>query len=561
MSHVQGITQIVRAVQVDGNDGDANDPITGGPGPEIRTSATIANTNTSAEHRDGLIAANQPPDARRPSSTAVVLLMSPLCLSVFLSSLDLTVVTPAIPSIASTFHAVEGYVWVGGAFVLASTAITPVWGSVADIWGRKPIMLTSLVLFLGGSLLCALAPKLGALIAGRAIQGLGSSGMSAMVNTIICDTFSMRDRGLYLAITSGVWAVGSAVGPIIGGVLTSRLDWRWCFWINLPIGVLVFIVLLFYLNVPSPNTPVLVGLKAIDWSGSLLIVGSATMVLLGLEFGDVVFPWSSTTVICLIVFGVVVIGIFVANEWKIAMNPVIPLRLFSSRSTVAAYVVYACTFYVLIGLSYYIPLYSQSVLGANALQSGVQLLPLIVSCSLAAAATGAFIQRTGVYLPVMYAAQVMLTLGVGLLINIHYNESITKMVVFEIIIGVGVGMNIEPPLLAAQAAATVLDTAAVIATMNFTRSISTAVAIVVGGVIFQNQMSAANADLVTRLGSQLASAFDGDQATANVELISSLPPAQAIQVRQAYFGAFRGVWIMVRCPQYATFSNGDILLT
>jgi MFS family permease len=140
-----------------------------------------------------------------------------------MSALDLTIVTPAIPAMVSTFQANSGYVWIGSGFILASTASTPVWGSVADIWGRKPIMLISVAFFLAGSLLCALAPNIDALVAGRTVQGVGASGMGTMVNVIICDTFSLRDRGLYLAITSVVWAIASAVGPVIGGIFTTTL--------------------------------------------------------------------------------------------------------------------------------------------------------------------------------------------------------------------------------------------------------------------------------------------------------------------------------------------------
>jgi hypothetical protein len=312
-----------------------------------------------------------------------------------------------------------------------------------------------------------------------------------------------------------------------------------------PIGAVVFPVLLLFLRLPSPNTPILVGLKAIDWSGSVIIVGGTLMILLGLDFGNVAFPWSSVTVICLIVFGAVTIGVFLVNEWKFAANPIMPLRLFSNRSTVAACFVWACNFYVLIGLSYYLPLYSQSVLGANALVSGVHLIPLIVSSSLAAACVGVFIQKTGIYLSITYVAHVLLTLGTGLLINLKPREGLLKLVIFEIITGIGIGMNMEPPLLAAQAAVTVLDTAAIQATMTFIRSLASTIAVVVGSVIFQNRMDAVNLSLANQVGEQLASKFKGDQAAANIELIRLLPLGQQDAVKEAYFEALKSVWIMV----------------
>jgi hypothetical protein len=312
-----------------------------------------------------------------------------------------------------------------------------------------------------------------------------------------------------------------------------------------PIGAVVLFVLLFFLKIPTPHTPVLAGLRAIDWTGCLLIVGSALMILLALEFGGVTYPWSSATVICLLTFGTVVVGIFILNEWKLATNPVIPLRLFVNWSSVASYVVFSCNFYVLIGLSYYLPLYSQSVLGADPLESGAHLVPLIVSSSLAAACTGTFIQMTGIYLPLMYVGQVFMILGAGLFIKLEYGEGLTKLIIFEIITGIGIGMNMEPPLLAALAAATELDTAAVTATMGFLRSIATSIAIVLGGVIFQNRMNINASGLVQSLGPVVAGNFSGNHALASVELIASLPADQQTPVRMAYFRSLQAVWIMV----------------
>ncbi|KAI0521271.1 putative MFS transporter [Xylaria bambusicola] len=494
--------------------------------------------------------------AKGPSATSIALTMASLCLSAFLSSLDLTIVTTAVPSIVASFHSTSGYIWIGSAFILGFTAVTPIWGSVADIWGRKPIILSALATFLVGSLLCALSPNISTLIGARVVQGIGASGMSVMVNTIICDMFSLRERGLYLAITSIVWAIGSAVGPVLGGVFTARLSWRWCFWINLPIGGVVFIGLLLFLKLPSPSTPIWAGIKAIDWTGSLLCLGGTVMVLLGLDFGDTVHPWSSAAVINLIVFGAVTIGIFVVNEWKFAHNPIVPLHLLSTWSKAAAYGVFAFNAYVFIGITYYLPLYSQSVLGASALTSGLYMLPLIVSCSLSAAVAGVFIQQTGKYRPLMYTAQVLLTLGVGLFIYLKMEENLAQLIVFQIITGVGVGLNIEAPIIAAQASTTVHDTAAVIATMGFLRSIATAISVVVGGVIFQNEMSSMNPTLEEQLGSQIASLFDGGNATANVERISSLTSDQQVTVRQAYYQSVQVVWISyVAFAGFSSFLN------
>lgn len=322
-----------------------------------------------------------------------------------------------------------------------------------------------------------------------------------------------------------------------------------------PVGGVVFVVLLFYLRVPTPRTPVLAGLKAIDWVGSVLIVGGAFMVLLGMVFGDVTFPWSSATVICLIIFGVVTVGVFFANEWKLAKNPIIPLRLFSSVTTLAPYSVFGCNAYVFIGLAYYLPLYTQAVLGANAIKSGLYLLPLIVSTSLAAAAAGVFIQQTGRYIIVMYVAQVTLTLGIGLFIDLRFEENITKLCIFEVIAGIGVGMNIEAPIIAAQAATTIRDTAAVTATMGFIRSMATTFAVVIGGVIVNNEMNKSNPGLVDRIGPELGHLFAGDQASANIEVIKTLPTTQQVAVRQTYFEALRIVWIMVR--RHSLFSSTD----
>ncbi|KAL1957351.1 hypothetical protein VTO42DRAFT_6140 [Malbranchea cinnamomea] len=206
-----------------------------------------------------------------------------------------------------------------------------------------------------------------------------------------------------------------------------------------------------------------------------------------------------------------------------ARSPVNPLRLFSPPSTLIIYVVFTFNFYVFMGIVYYRPLYSQSVLGVDALDSGLRLLPLIISCALAAAISGVFIQRTGKYVPAMHVGHALLTPGAGLFINLKFEKSLTKMFIYEIVMGY---------------------TAAVIATMNFVRTLGTAASAVVVGVISQNEMNSANPGLARELGPQLASRSAGDNASANVEFIRTLPEEQQDIARRTYFEALRPVWIM-----------------
>lgn len=316
-------------------------------------------------------------------------------------------------------------------------------------------------------------------------------------------------------------------------------------------------ILLVFLTVHTPHTPVLEGLKSIDWTGSILIVSGTLMFLMGLDFGGSSYPWASPTVICLIVFGILTVLLFVLNEWKVAGNPIIPLRLFSSTSSLAAYGVRFCHAFVFMGIAYYLPLYSQSVLGADALTSGLYLLPFIVALSLSAAGTGIFIQKTGKYLPLMRFGIIIMALGVGLFIDLSFEKNLTKLFIFQILGGIGVGMNSEGPVLSAQAAASGKDTAAVSATMGFVRSISTVISIVIGGVIFRNEMQTENSKLVQQFGPQVAGKFNGESATINVNDISALPEGQQSAVRQAYFVSLRAVWIMVR--RFIRFSISNTL--
>lgn len=510
--------------------------------------------------------ASKDPEAKRTTLETFVIMLC-LCASVFLAALDTTIITTALPTISEYFQSSAGYTWIGSAYLLANAASTPIWGKLSDIWGRKPILLCAAGVFLLGSGLAGGSSSIAMLIAARAIQGVGGGGLIILSNICISDLFSMRSRGkyfgvcgpsfysehprepnmLFLQMIGGVWAFAGGVGPILGGVFTQKVSWRWCFYVNLPITGSAIIGIFFFLHLDNPRTPVWAGLKAVDIIGSLTIICGTLMLLLGLEFGGVTYPWNSATVICLIVFGIFTGFLFVLNEWKLAKYPVMPLRLFKNRSNIACLGVCFCHGFVFIAGSYYLPLYYQAVLGATPLLSGVYLLPFALTLAFVSAGTGIFIKKTGKYLPPIWFGLVFMTIGFGLFIDLGINANWAKIIIFQIVAGIGVGPNFQSPLIALQSTVHPRDIATATATFGFTRNLSTAISVVIGGVVFQNQMVKKTAQLVAGLGPQLANDLSGGSAGANVGLVQSLPPVEQAIAKEAFYESLRTMWIMV-CP-------------
>jgi hypothetical protein len=248
-----------------------------------------ASTKANEENRNSADdAGNENSNQTRPEDPEVgrsrletCLIMLSLCSALFLAALDTTIVTTAIPTIAEEFQAPLGYTWIGSSYLLAYCASVPSWGKFSEIWGRKPIILIAVAIFWIGSLLCGLSVNIGMLIAARALQGCGGGGIIVLVNICISDLFSLRSVGVYYGIVGMVWALAAAIGPIIGGAFTSQVSWRWCFYVNLPICGLAFAILVFVLKLHNPRTPLKEGLAAVDWLGSLLVVGGTLMLLFG----------------------------------------------------------------------------------------------------------------------------------------------------------------------------------------------------------------------------------------------------------------------------------------
>lgn len=522
---------------------------------DSHTAGSIS-SNGNADH-----AAKQPTEPQQQRSKGkIALIMLALCLAVFLAALDVTIITTALPTISEEFDSIAGYTWIGSAFLLANAASIPSWGKVSDIFGRKPMLLAANIIFMVGSLVAALSYSIGMLIAARAVQGLGAGGLVILANICIGDLFSLRVRGAFYGMIGGVWAIASAIGPIIGGAFTQKVTWRWCFYINLPLDGLAFIILLLFLDVKTPRTRLMDGAKAIDWLGSLLVVGATLMFLFGLQYGGVTYPWNSAIVICLLVFGVVTFALFIVWEARFAIYPVMPVGLFQSRTNIATLAVVFVHGVVFISGSYYLPLFFQASRGATPILSGVYLLPTCLALSVGSLSTGFLIAKTGRFLPPIWFGLGMMTLGFGLFINLQAGSSWAKIIIYQIIAGLGIGTLFQAPIIALQAHINPRDIGTATATLGFIRQLATTTGVVIGQVVFQNEMAKKYSTLASAVGPQLAETLAGGAAGAETQLINSLPDTSRSVVQDAVADSLSPMWIMFTCISFVGFIVGFLIM-
>lgn len=315
-------------------------------------------------------------------------------------------------------------------------------------------------------------------------------------------------------------------------------------------------MLFIFLKLHTPRTPFLAGIKSIDWVGVITIVGGVVMFLLGLESGGVTHPWSSAYTLGLIIGGIVTIILFFLNEWKYAKYPIMPLHLFSNRSACAAY---ACVFlhgFVFISGSYYLPLYFQTVLSATPLLSGIYLFPFALSLSFQSAFVGIYIKKTGRYREPIWFGFTFMTLGFGLFIDLDPTANWAKIIIYQIIAGIGVGPNFQSPLIALQSTIKPQDIATATSTFGFIRQLSTSISVVLGGVVFSNVLSTKGAYLASVLPDEVVQRLTASSSGSNTEYLKSLPSDQKAIVNIAYTDSLQKMWIF-----YTAMSGLAILVS
>jgi EmrB/QacA subfamily drug resistance transporter len=406
-----------------------------------------------------------------------------LMAGMFLAALDQSILGVALPRIVSDLGGLDQLSWVITAYLLTSTAATPLWGKISDLYGRRLIFQIAIVIFLIGSALCGAAQDMPQLIAFRALQGIGGGGLFAIAFSIIGDIIPPRERGRYQGYFGAVWAVSSVAGPLLGGWFTDGPGWRWIFYINVPIGIAALIVISIALKLPVARRE-----HSIDFLGAALIVASVSALLLYLDWGGTEYGWTSVEALGLLALSLILAVLFVIVESR-AKEPIIPMRLFRNSifSTSNAYGF--AVGLALFGGTVFLPLYFQAVKGMSPTESGLAMLPTVVGIMSFSILSGQLITRTGKYKIFPVLGAVILAAGLVLLSRIAVDTPYWQIAIAALILGAGIGFSMQTVVVAIQNAVDFRDMGVATSSATFFRSLGGAIGTAICGAVLTNRLA------------------------------------------------------------------------
>ena len=405
-----------------------------------------------------------------------------LILVFLLASLDQTIVSTALPTIVGELGGLQHLSWVVTAYLLASTVSGPLYGKFGDLYGRKVVLQTAIVIFLVGSALCGLSQNMAELISFRALQGLGAGGLIVTAIAVIGDVIPPRDRGRYQGIFGGVFGVSTIIGPLLGGFFVDNLSWRWIFYVNLPIGAVAFVVIgaVFHVR-PAPKQ------HKVDYLGAALLAGGLSAIVLFTSLGGTTWAWDSPEIIALIAIGVVAIGAFVLVESRVP-EPILPLSLFRNRTFAVTSAVGFVVGLALFGAVTYLPLYLQIVKGVSPTRSGLQLTPLMLGLLVTSVLSGQLISRWGRYRIFPIIGTAVIAVGMLLLSRLGIGTSLWMAALDMVILGLGLGMVMQVLVLAVQNAVDYTNLGVATSGSTMFRSIGGSIGVSLFGAIFSNRL-------------------------------------------------------------------------
>ncbi|MFF5130163.1 MFS transporter [Streptomyces syringium] len=490
-----------------------------------------------AEHPPGpsLAAAKPYVPGEGQSPRTVLVAIGALLLGLLLAALDQTIVSTALPTIVSDLGGLEHLSWVVTAYLLASTAATPLWGKLGDQYGRKRLFQTAIVIFLVGSAMCGAAQNMPQLIGFRALQGLGGGGLIVLSMAIVGDIVPPRDRGRYQGLFGAVFGGTSVLGPLLGGLFVDHLSWRWVFYINLPIGIVALLVIAAVLHIPTRRTP-----HRIDYLGTFLIAAVATCLVLMTSLGGVSYPWGSWQIIGLGVLGVALLVPFVLVERR-AAEPVLPLKLFTIRTFALCSVIGFVIGFAMFGSMTYLPTFLQVVQGVSPTMSGVHMLPMVAGMLISSTASGQIVSRTGRYKVFPIAGTGLTALGLLLLHQLDPASGVGEMSVYFFVFGFGLGLVMQVLVLIVQNSVGYEDLGVATSGATFFRSIGASFGVSIFGTIFANKLGPRIADALA--GAKLPAGVTPEQLQGDPRAVSALPLAERAGVLDAYSVSITDVFL------------------
>jgi EmrB/QacA subfamily drug resistance transporter len=456
----------------------------------------------------------------------ILVVMSGLMLGMLVAALGQTVVATALPTIVGELGGQDQLAWVVSATLLTSTASTPLWGKLSDLYGRRPLFQAAIVVFLVGSVLCGLSQNMGQLIGFRAVQGLGIGGLMALSQAIIGDIVSPRERGRYQGYIGSVFGVASVAGPLIGGFLVDGPGWRWCFYVGVPIGIAAYVVTNRVLTMPFTRRD-----HQIDYLGAALIVGGVSLLLLLLSLGGKEFEWGSTEIGAMAAGSAVLLALAVVQERR-AVEPIIPPRLFRIPTfritSVAGFIVGVALF----GAIVYLPQYLQIVKGQSPTRSGLLTIPLMAGLMGMSIGSGRVITRSGRYKVFPVVGLIVVAVGLGLFSLLGVDTPLPVAGAYMLVLGAGLGMVMQVLVLAVQNAVEHRDLGTATSAATFFRSMGGALGVAVFGALLSDRLSRYIPERLAAAG--VEGRAGGRDLLGTPDAIAALPGP----VRDAVLGGF-----------------------